>query len=232
MVGNADLTCEEANIRYVKITVSTHGLDVLKNTIYCGDLNTSDISKNDSINPNGYLVDKIWADENYDVKVEFVAQFYDDVYVVKNLTVIPKISPVSEPTDIEEQSVLVEKAARANMKVFWIIDDAIHDPFTGPESCESLHVENFKIAFEADVDLCDGSDCVFSDFISLPCSSVWTYDYVIKQARNTNLLIFAVDYRGKVLFSASKKVIITDAHLADGHVPNKTLRLEPLEVKK
>ncbi len=100
-VGQAQLKCADGSINNVDFTISTHDFTLADKTatIACADLNVNEAGDLPN-NNNGYLIEGLWPDENYDVKVTFVVE--GGTNVDKSFSVRPKIAFTSEPKENNE----------------------------------------------------------------------------------------------------------------------------------
>jgi len=227
-VGQAAMKCSEGNIDNVDVAISTHGFEVSKTTIACKDINVNEDGDLPNSN-NGELINKLWPDENYDVKVTFVVKSSDNV--VKDFSVRPSLGYTSEPK--ENNEVLLEKLVKATLAITWEIEEANGTVHTDSSSCAGLHIDTFRIAMDA-LEPCDAeNNCDFSDYISVPCTNTWAQDFTIFEATGTSIGIYAVDYTGKsVLFQKTKAITIDQDQLDNDNIPPRKLTLEPLGNKK
>ena len=179
----AQVTCDDANIKDVNLTVSTHDFEVMNTTVKCELLNTVDIT---DASKNGFLVEKLWAEEDYDVKVEFVIASAENI--TKSLTVKPAETAVNYPTEAAKQNITVSKVAKSVMTAKWLISDG----FGGTvDTCGDI--QSFRVAF-GEAEACDeaGANCDFSKHLEIPCTDEWMTTFIFRQAEvGVSLNIYA-----------------------------------------
>ena len=217
-VGSANLKCAEANIKDVKVEISTHGFQFDEPiTIPCEDVNANDIL--DQNNGNGYLIGNLWPDENYDVKTTFMLP--DGGTLVKEMSVRPSLAPANKPSTPEEANVLVEKVLSAIFTVKWDLEAADGTVYSDASSCDELGISSFRIAMD-EMDPCDENGvCDFSSFVKVPCTSDWQTSFTVREAKGSTIGIYAVkvneDTGGlEIPFSVNKAITITQEQLESG----------------
>jgi len=213
---NTPITCAEAKVENVEITVKTHGVEVAKKTVQCSRLNVHELDQNAPL----YAIEHLWPAEDYD----FTVKFNDSV--TKKFVAVPQIGGVEAPGEANDANVVkLEKVQQADLTIKWVVKDRYSDTYTDSSACGQLNIESFrvKVGMDAVEEACDeDGKCDFqgNGYIKIPCSDEWLTHFTVFEAEhNIGINIYGVtltDTGVEVLYQALDITMLRSSELEQG----------------